>query len=57
MICCSPKTGWRPWTGCPSPAACAPHMHHNNYQGFFALRPAYLLDGDAELLEFEYKPL
>ena len=33
------------------------YMHHNNYQGFFALRPAYLLDGDAELLEFEYKPL
>ena len=31
--------------------------HHNNYNGFFALRPAYLLSGGAELKEFEYKPL
>ena len=32
-------------------------LHHNNYNGFFALRPAYLLTGDAQLLSFEYKPL
>lgn len=32
-------------------------LHHNNYQGFFALRPAYLLGGGAELVSFEYKPL
>ena len=32
-------------------------FHHNNYNGFFALRPAYLLAGGAELKEFEYKPL
>ncbi len=32
-------------------------MHHNRYQGFFALRPAYLLGDGAELLEFSYKPL
>ena len=32
-------------------------FHHNNYNGFFALRPAYLLKGGAELKEFEYKPL
>ena len=32
-------------------------MHHNRYQGFFALRPAYLLGEGAELLEFTYKPL
>ena len=32
-------------------------MHHNRYQGFFALRPAYLLGDGAELLEFTYKPL
>ena len=31
-------------------------FHHNNYKGFFALRPAYLLAGGAELKEFEYKP-
>ena len=31
--------------------------HHNNFQGFFALRPAYLLCGGAKLVEFEYKPL
>ena len=31
--------------------------HHNNYQGFFALRPAYLLGGGAELLDFQYKAL
>ena len=32
-------------------------FHHNNYNGFFALRPAYLLGGGAELSDFEYKPL
>ncbi|MBO4755351.1 MAG: family 43 glycosylhydrolase, partial [Bacteroidales bacterium] len=32
-------------------------MHHNNYNGFFALRPAYLLCGDARLESFEYKPI
>ena len=32
-------------------------LHHNNYNGFFALRPAYLLTGDAQLLSFEYMPL
>ena len=32
-------------------------MHHNNYNGFFALRPGYLLTGDAKLVSFEYKPL
>ena len=31
--------------------------HHNNFKGFFALRPAYLLRGGAKLLEFKYKPL
>ena len=31
--------------------------HHNNYKGFFALRPAYLLKGDAKLESFEYKVL
>ena len=31
--------------------------HHNTYQGFYALRPAYLLGGSARLLDFEYKPL
>ena len=29
--------------------------HHNNYNGFFALRPAYRLKGDATLKSFEYK--
>ena len=32
-------------------------FHHNNYNGFFALRPAYLLRGGAVLKSFEYKPL
>ena len=32
-------------------------MHHNNYNGFFALRPAYLLCGDATLESFDYKAL
>ena len=32
-------------------------FHHNNHNGFFALRPAYLLSGGAELKAFEYKPL
>ena len=31
--------------------------HHNNYKGFFALRPAYLLKGEATLKSFEYKVL
>ena len=31
--------------------------HHNNYNGFFALRPAYLLSGGAELKEFNYNVL
>ncbi|MBR5431342.1 MAG: hypothetical protein IK119_03060, partial [Bacteroidales bacterium] len=29
--------------------------HHNTYSGFFALRPAYLLKGDATLKSFDYK--
>jgi hypothetical protein len=29
--------------------------HHNTYNGFFALRPAYLLKGDATLKSFEYE--
>ena len=32
-------------------------FHHNNYKGFQALRPAYLLAGGAELVEFNYKPI
>ena len=31
--------------------------HHNNYKGFFALRPAYLLAGDAKLESFDYYPM
>ena len=31
--------------------------HHNVYKGFFALRPAYFLAGDAKLESFIYKPL
>ncbi len=31
--------------------------HHNTYQGFFALRPAYLLTDGATLRNFTYKPL
>ena len=31
--------------------------HHNNYNGFFALRPAYLLKGGATLRSFDYKVL
>ncbi len=31
--------------------------HHNVYKGFFALRPAYFLDGGATLESFDYKPL
>lgn len=31
--------------------------HHNTYQGFFALRPSYLLKGGASLKHFSYKPL
>ena len=32
-------------------------FHHNNYNGFFALRPAYFLRGGAELVKFDYQPL
>ena len=32
-------------------------LHHNNYNGFFALRPAYLLAGNAQLEEFKYEVL
>ena len=32
-------------------------LHHNNLGGFFALRPAYLLSGGAQMKEFNYKPL
>jgi len=32
-------------------------MHHNNFNGFFALRPGYQLTGEAKLVSFEYKPL
>lgn len=32
-------------------------FHHNTYQGFFALRPAYLLKGGAKLLKFTYEVL
>ena len=31
--------------------------HHNNYNGFFALRPAYFLLNGAKLVEFNYQPL
>lgn len=31
--------------------------HHNTYQGFFALRPAYLVTPDSRLKSFTYKPL
>ena len=31
--------------------------HHNNFKGFFALRPAYLLRGGAKLVDFDYKAL
>ena len=31
--------------------------HHNVYKGFFALRPAYFLDGGATLEDFKYVPL
>ena len=31
--------------------------HHNVYKGFFALRPAYFLAGDAKLESFDYKAL
>ena len=31
--------------------------HHNNYKGFFALRPAYMLNGGATLKSFDYKVL
>ena len=31
--------------------------HHNNYKGFFALRPAYFLKDGASLKSFDYKPL
>jgi len=32
-------------------------FQHNKFGGFFALRPAYLLAGGAELLDFGYTPL
>lgn len=32
-------------------------MHHNNYNGFFALRPGYLLTGEAKLVSFSYEAL
>ena len=31
--------------------------HHNYYKGFFALRSAYFLDGDATLESFNYEPI
>ncbi len=32
-------------------------FHHNNYKGFFALRPSVMLSAGAELKSFDYKPL
>ena len=32
-------------------------FHHNNYSGFFALRPGYFLRDGAELVNFNYQPL
>ena len=32
-------------------------FHHNNYNGFFALRPGYFLRDGAELVNFNYQPL
>lgn len=32
-------------------------FHHNNYKGFFALRPAYLTTENCRLVKFEYTPI
>ena len=45
------------WVQDPEGVTDVSGFHHNNYNGFFALRPAYLLKGGAELEEFEYKPI
>ena len=46
-------TDWRVYYG----KSAVGTYHHNYYKGFFALRPAYFLDGDAKLESFDYKPL
>ena len=50
------KTGEGDWTPVVEGADVSSY-HHNNYSGFFALRPAYLLAGGASLLEFTYTPI
>ena len=45
------------WVPLPEGPTDVSGFHHNNFKGFFALRPAYLLAGGAELIDFEYKPL
>ena len=50
------KTGEEDWTLVQEGVDVSTY-HHNVYNGFFALRPAYLLTDGAELLNFEYKPL
>jgi beta-xylosidase len=45
------------WVQDPEGVTDVSGYHHNNYKGFFALRPTYYLAGGAELKEFEYKPL
>ena len=32
-------------------------FHHNNYKGFFALRPAVLTAGSAQMTSFDYRPI
>ena len=32
-------------------------FHHNNYKGFFALRPAVLTAGSAVMTSFDYRPI
>ena len=49
------KLGDEDWK--PSIVKDVSSFHHNNYNGFFALRPAYFLRGGAELVKFDYQPL
>ena len=54
-------TAWRSTDGSNWTEVCkdidVSTYHHNVYKGFFALRPAYFLDGSATLESFTYKPL
>ena len=54
-------TAWRSTDGSNWTEVCkdidVSTYHHNVYKGFFALRPAYFLDGSATLESFDYKPL